>query len=364
MKYVPHNWLGLGNALNWLGRTEDAFEAYSKAEEIPEVALSATVNKGLLLIRRGDLPAGFRLFERRWDLPILGGAKPASDRPLWLGETSLAGKVLYIHWEQGLGDTIHFCRYVSMAADAGARVILEVPHHLYRLMGTLRGVDQLILGGQPIPDHDLRCPTVSLPLAFNTTIDTIPGDVPYLSADPQAAAVWKERLRDIKGKRIGLIWAGESRIGDIDTVNADRRRSTTLMKLAPLADVADCAFFSLQLGPPAAQAKSPPAGMTLHDYTSELRDFADTAALVENLDLVISVDTSPAHLAGAIGKPVWLLNRFDTCWRWFMERSDTPWYPTMRIFRQPKPGDWDSVVTAIAAALAEFAATDQPPGQP
>jgi hypothetical protein len=198
---------------------------------------------------------------------------------------------------------------------------------------------------------------MSLPLAFATTMVTIPAVIPYLRADPAAAETWRERLQAIKGRKIGLIWAGSSRGGlGASVMAADRRRSLPLAQLAPVTSVSGCAFFSLQLGPPAEQVMHAPAGMVLHDLTAELNDFADTAALVENLDLVISVDTSTAHLAGAMGKPVWLMNRFDTCWRWFLDREDSPWYPTVRIFRQPQPGDWDSVIRSVAAALREFAA--------
>jgi hypothetical protein len=316
----------------------------------------ATYDKAVLLILLGDLSAGLRLHERRWDL-LKGEFQPKSAQPLWLGETSITGKVLYLHREQGLGDTLQFCRYATLAAQAGAQVILEVESTLVRLISTLQGVARVIAEDDPVPDHDLRCPIMSLPLAFGTTIETIPAETPYLRADPSDTETWRDRLQDVKGKKVGLIWAGSSRTGlGAGVMAADRRRSLPLAKLAPVMSVAGCTFFSLQLGPPAEQARHAPGGMVLHDHTAELHDFADTAALVENLDLVISVDTSPAHLAGAMGKPVWLLNRFDTCWRWFLDREDSPWYPTMRIFRQPQPGDWDSVIHALAAALREFAA--------
>jgi hypothetical protein len=242
-----------------------------------------------------------------------------------------------------------------MAARAGAQVILEVESTLVRLISSLQGVTRVIAEDDPVPDHDLRCPIMSLPLAFGTTIETIPAGVPYLHADPADAAMWRGRLQDIKGKKVGLVWSGASRIGlGAGIVAADRRRSIALDRLAPVSSVPGCTFFSLQLGAAAEQSKQTRPGMALRDHTGELSDFADTAALVENLDLVISVDTSTAHLAGAMGKPVWLLNRFDTCWRWFLEREDSPWYPTMRIFRQKQPGDWDPVIRSVASALREF----------
>jgi tetratricopeptide (TPR) repeat protein len=347
--------VGLGLALQWCGQYDEALSAFDRVIELQRGLALATYDKAVLLILLGDLPTGLRLHERRWDL-LKGEFQPKSTQPLWLGETGVEGKVLYVHREQGLGDTLQFCRYATLAARAGAQVILEVESTLVRLISTLQGVGRVIAENDPVPHHDLRCPIMSLPLAFGTTVKTIPAEIPYLHADPAAAATWRDRLQEIKGKRVGLIWAGSSRIGlGAGIVAADKRRSVALAKLAPVTAVSGCAFFSLQLGPPAEQATYAPACMVLHDYTRELDDFADTAALVENLDLVISVDTSTAHLAGAMGKPVWLLNRFDTCWRWFLDREDSPWYPTMRIFRQPQSGDWDSVIRSVTAALREFA---------
>ena len=196
---------------------------------------------------------------------------------------------------------------------------------------------------------------MSLPAAFGTTLDDIPGQTPYLLADPAKVALWRERLVPIQGVRVGLVWAGDARGGDAELVATDRRRSMALATLAPLLRVSECGFVSLQLGPPAAQARTLPHGMVLHDHTRLIGDFADTAALIETLDLVISVDTSTLHLAGALGKPVWLLNRFDTCWRWLTDRTDSPWYPTLRQFRQKRPGDWDGVIQDVAPALKKFA---------
>jgi hypothetical protein len=314
------------------------------------------MNKAMLLMRLGDLPTGLSLYERRWE--VLGpDYRHKSEQPLWLGNISLQGERLFIYWEQGFGDTLQFCRYVALAAKAGAEVILGVQQPLLRLMSTLEGVSRIIGPGDEVPDHDLRCPMMSLPLAFGTTIETIPAEIPYLRADPDDVAAWRHRLAGITAKRIGLVWAGEAQIGAIDALAADKRRSTMLAALAPLATIPGCIFFSLQLGPTADQAVHPPAGMILHDFTSELKDFADTAALIESLDLVISVDTAPAHLAGALGKPVFLLNRFDTCWRWLFNRADIDWYPSMRIFRQPEPHDWATPIRAAADALRVFAAT-------
>jgi tetratricopeptide (TPR) repeat protein len=352
--FDPKAAVGAGIALIWTGKFDEAFASFDIMIKRPDPAPFAIYDKSMLFNLLGDLPTGFRLGEVRWSLPDRSFPEKSS-QPVWLGETDLAGKTLYIHPEQGLGDTLQFSRYATLAAKAGARVILEAPKPLLRLFATLKGNPQLIQEGDAVPDHDLQSATMSLPLAFGTTVESIPAEVPYLNADPLAANLWRDRLRDFQVKKIGLVWAGSARAGLHPAVlAADRRRSITLAKLAPLTAIPGCAFFSLQLGPSSEQSLHPPSGMALYDFTDELTDFADTAALVENLDLVISVDTSTAHLAGAMGKPVWLLNRFDTCWRWFLDREDSPWYPSMRIFRQPSPGAWDYVIHKVAVALTAF----------
>ena len=213
--------------------------------------------------------------------------------------------------------------------------------------------------GDALGAFDLQCPLMSLPLAFGTTLETIPAAVPYLHADPRAAARWRARLAALPGVKIGLVWAGNPRSFNWIAAEMDRRRSIALARFAPLASVGGISLISLQKDAAGAQAREPPSGMTIHDWTDELTDFADTAALVQALDLVIGVDTSVVHVAGALGKPVWILNRYGACWRWLRERSDTPWYPTARLFRQPRPGDWDAVMAEVCGALPEFVATAQ-----
>ncbi len=200
---------------------------------------------------------------------------------------------------------------------------------------------------------------MSLPLAFQTDLATIPSAVPYLSADPDQAAFWRRRLEPFPGLLVGVVWAGEPRVFQPQASAIDRRRSIALERLAPLADVPGVTFVSLQKGEPAAQLRGSAFAPVMLDWMEEMNDFAATAALVEALDLVISVDTSVAHLAGALGKPVWLLNRFDTCWRWLLDRNDSPWYPSLWQFRQPKPGDWDSVLTQLRSALGNLARSRQ-----
>jgi hypothetical protein len=215
----------------------------------------------------------------------------------------------------------------------------------------------VVARGEPLPDFDSHCPMLSLPLALGTTRATIPAAIPYLHADDAQVAAWNKRLAASGGPelRVGLVWAGNPRLHMPAAAAIDRRRSVPAELLMPLAGLSGLRFFSLQKGGPAA-----PAGFPLTDVMAEMADFADTAALVATLDLVISVDTAVAHLAAALGKPVWLLNRFDTCWRWLRHREDSPWYPTVRLFRQPQPGDWDSVIEKVKGELCRLVAGHSP----
>lgn len=352
---MPEAAAGLGSALQWCGRHQDAKAAMERGMAVPGCAALAKNNLASLLLLLGDLPAGLRFHEDRW-AALPGWFRRRSPLPVWNGQSSLGGKTLYIQAEQGLGDIIQFSRYASLAAEKGARVILEVYPELRILAETLPGIDRVICESDPVPDHDLWCPLLSLPHAFGTTMDTIPAPASYLRAEPGAAGAWRRRLASARGVKVGLVWAGSSRLVDTNLTADSQRKATTLNALAPLAAVPGCSFYSLQLGPPANEAESPPPGLDLRDHTGELKSFADTAALIDALDLVITIDTSVAHLTGAMGKPVWLLNRFATDWRWFLDRPDSPWYPSMRIFRQPAPRDWATPIAAAARALRDFAA--------
>jgi Flp pilus assembly protein TadD len=333
----------LGMALGRLGNADEAEACYRAAlQRAPDLA-ELHESLGLTLLRVGKLDEGWAEYEWRLRAPT---APRRFVQPQWAGEP-LGDRVLLIHAEQGFGDTIQFCRYVDRIA-ASARVVLEVPDPLVRLLAGRLGGAHIIAHGAPLPPFDLHCPMLSLPFVFRTTLETVPNQMPYLAADPARAAAWRERLAPLGGKRVGIVWAGRP------THLADRRRSLGLASLAPLADVPGISFVSLQTGPAAMQARRPPPGMVLHDWTAELGDFAETAALVGGLDLLIAVDTAVAHLAGALGRPVWLLNRFDGCWRWLTARDDSPWYPTLRQFRQTQPGDWDTVLRAVTAALADY----------
>jgi hypothetical protein len=346
-----HN--NLGVSLMAVGGLDEAVEAFRRAIALKPDLADAHNNLGMTLLQNGRFEEGWAEYEWRWKTRqhLAGGAR-RFEAPLWNGE-AIGSRVILLHAEQGLGDTLQFCRYAPVVAATG-RTVLEVQPPLVRLLSGLRGVIEVVARGDALPSFDLQCPLLSLPRALGTTLDTIPAATPYLAADPALARVWRERLSRLDGLRVGLVWAGGKKL-DPAWAAADRRRSVALDTMAPLGDVAGVSFVSLQKGEPASQALNPPNGMAVYDSTADLHDFADTAALIDVLDLVISVDTAVAHLAGALGKPVWLVNRFDTDWRWLLNRDDSPWYPTLRQFRQRAPGDWHSVFLRVREALLQVA---------
>jgi tetratricopeptide (TPR) repeat protein len=349
-------WSNLGLAQIDLDQHAQALSSYERALALDPASVEARWNQSLCLLRMGRFEAGWRQYESRWERTRIKAGTRGFAQPLWLGDFSIDGKTILLHAEQGLGDTLQFCRYAALVSKLGAKVVLEVPAPLVRLMSTLDGVDELIEAGQPLPPFDCHCPLLSLPLAFATDEASIPSATPYLSADTGLAHGWRGRVDAQAGRRlkVGLVWAGENRSHVAELRKIDARRSIALERFAPILDVPDVCFFSLQKGAAVSQLSSGSFGERVVDYTEDLHDFADTAALAANLDLVISVDTSTAHLAGALNRPVWILNRFDTCWRWLLERSDTPWYRSARLFRQPALGDWDSVMQAARNALIEL----------
>jgi hypothetical protein len=347
--------VNLGFLLMRLGRRRQAIACYRTALRLHPESAVAHVNLGMALLSLGDLENGWTAYEWRWQTPAGRRLRRDFRQPQWTGQRA-QGCTLLIHAEQGFGDTLQFCRYASLAKARGLRVVLEVPAALVRLLRGLSGVSAVIAEGESLPHFDLHCPMLSLPLALSTTLATVPGATPYLFADPPEAAAWRARLAALgPAPRVGLVWAGAHRADDPLAAGIDRRRSMQREQMTRLLDVPDIVFFSLQMGgtqPDCIEHPRKGNGKPgLIDYTGALRDFADTAALVANLDLVIAVDTAVAHLAGALGKPVWLLDRFDHCWRWLAGRVDSPWYPTMRIYRQPAPGDWDAVLRAVARDL-------------
>jgi Flp pilus assembly protein TadD len=334
-------------------RPEEAEQCCRDALALRPDYPEARANLALALLMMGRLDEGWREYEARWDVEAMSAPLPALPKPRWTGQR-LNGETVLLYAEQGFGDTLQFCRYAPMVAAAGGRVVLVVPKPLLRLMRTLDGVAEVLSEDDPLlPPYDYHCPLLSLPFAFGTTLETIPAPVPYLRADPSD---WTDALAALPGLKVGLVWAGRSRAEQPHAVAIDRRRSMRLADMAPLFSVPNVSLVSLQLGPPARQMQHPPDGAVLHDFSSGLADWSDTAALIAGLDLVIAVDTAVCHLAGALGKPVWMLNRFDSCWRWFIGRDDTPWYPTMRQFRQTRGGDWTGVIARVRTVLADLAA--------
>jgi Flp pilus assembly protein TadD len=308
---------------------------------------------GMALLLSGKFREGWAEYEWRWRTRRAAVEARRFPLPAWGGER-IGDKTVLVHAEQGLGDTLQFCR---LASHVPARdIILEVQRPLVRLLSTLPGPRMVIARGETLPPHDLHCSIMSLPYALETTVHTIPAEIPYLRPDPRDVDHWRRRLTELPGLRVGLCWAGGRSPTNGEQNRDDDRRSLHLTALAPFAAIEGISFVSLQTGPPAAQAMQPPGGMNLHDFTAALHDFADTAALIECLDLIISTDTATPHLAGALGKPVWLMIRADACFRWLQDRDDSPWYPTMRLFRQPAPGDWGSVISRVRDALRHVGA--------
>ncbi|HEX8964467.1 MAG TPA: tetratricopeptide repeat protein [Rhodocyclaceae bacterium] len=351
--------VNFGVTLQLLGRHAAATDRYEQAVAVAPDNARAHWNLALCSLLLGDFARGWREFEWRWR--YRGVPDDRLPQPRWTGTQSLQGKTIVLDAEQGLGDTLQFCRYAEPLAQLGASVILRVPRPLVGLLATVPGAAGAIAEDEPLPAFDFRCPMMSAPLALKTTLETIPARIPYLHSDAAKCARWAQRIGDAGGLRVGLVWSGGFRADQPDTWEVNRRRNVPLAKLAALA-LPGVRFFSLQKGEEAVaqlrELQATRGDPAIADFTAELHDFSDTAALVDNLDLVVSVDTATAHLAGALGKEVWLLNRFDTCWRWLLDRRDSPWYPGLRLFRQASPGDWDGVVAAVRAALAERLARD------
>lgn len=358
----PDPLMNRATALGELCRFAEAVADYEACLALRPGAPQVMVNSGTAYLTLGDYKKGWERYEQRWRMTGPGRFVEYHDfpQPAWDG-APLDGRTILLVCEQGLGDSLQFCRFAAQVKAAGAgRVILRTEQALGRLMTSLKGVDQVVLRGGDLPPFDVYASLMSLPYLLGCTLDTVPADIPYLSPDPADAERWAERLGDRKRPRVGLVWSGGFRRDTPELWNVNSRRNIPLPMLAAFAGAA-VDFYSLQKGEEAEQELADLAaagwgGPEITNFAADFGDFADTAAFVQSLDLVIAVDTSTAHLAGALGKPVWLLNRFDTCWRWLLDRTDSPWYPTVRQFRQPRLGDWESVVAEARAALDQFAA--------
>jgi tetratricopeptide (TPR) repeat protein len=344
-------WNNRGYALAALNRTGEALASYDRAIAIRKDYADAHFNRALALLLTGDLRRGFEQYEWRWRR---SGMPPqrGPGRPLWLGEYPLQRKAILLQAEQGLGDTIQFARYVPMLARAGAAVMLEVQSALKPLLASIEGAAAVVARGEALPAFDVHCPLGSLPLALRTEPTTIPAATPYLVPDPARLAKWRARLDPVARPRVAIAWLGSAAHPN------DRNRSLPFARLAPILS-APARFIAIQRDLRPEESAALAADARVLHLGEELDDFADTAAVAALADLIISVDTSTAHLAGALARPTWILLPFAPDWRWGLQGDLSAWYPTARLFRQPAPGDWDGVIAEVAAALARLPASDQ-----
>jgi tetratricopeptide (TPR) repeat protein len=335
---------GLGNALKNLGRLDDAIAAHNTAIGHQPDYAQGHINLGIGLLLSGDITNGWAEYEWRWRKAENEAALLGFSKPQWQGE-EVNGQTILLHAEQGLGDTIQFCRYATLIAARGARVLLQAPRSLLTALSGLEGVDRVIAAGEPLPPFDIHCPLMSLPHIFGTGLATIPAPFSYIPINEAKRRNWQQRLSPTAGRRIGIVWAGNPQHGN------DRNRSLPFAALAPLWNIPGIRWYSLQVGERRADLDATPPGV-IEDLSPSLDDFAQTAAAISQLDLVLTVDTSVAHLAGAIGHPTWVMLPFVPDWRWLMGRQDSPWYPSVRLFRQVQYGAWGSVIHSVEAALA------------
>lgn len=342
-------WHGRGCALAALNRHDEAIASYAKARAAGKDDADIHFNEALALLTLGDYRSGFEKYESRWRRTGMPAQK-SRGRPLWRGEYPLSRKTVLLHAEQGLGDTIQFARYVPLLAASGANIALEVPGELSALMRRLDGVAHIVARGEAPPPYDVHCPLGSLPLALRTEPDSVPARIPYLSADASSLAKWSARLSGLVRPRVALAWSGNP-----DHFN-DRNRSVPFARLVPLL-AAPARFLSIQRDLRSADAEKLAAESRVAHVGGELENFTDTAAVIALADLVIAADTAVAHLAGAMGRPLWVLLPFAPDWRWTLDGESSPWYPAARLFRQTAIGDWDGVIDRVATELARFATT-------
>ncbi len=337
----------LGCALRAVGEPAQAIACYDRALAQQPGFAQARWNRALANLSLGRLAEAWEDHEWRWQVP--GFPSPARDfaAKLWNG-ADIAGQTILLHAEQGFGDTLQALRYVAAVSARGAKVVLEVPRELQRLALHLPGVHRVLARGEALPQFDTHAPLLSLPRAFATTLETIPASIPYLAPPPSETARWRDRLAALPGLRVGLVWAGRPTHGN------DANRSMALSDLTPLLAVPGVSFVSLQTGPRAADLAALPHGTVL-DVSADLQDFADTAAALQALDALVSVDTSVVHLAGALGRPAHVLLPFAPDWRWLLGRADSPWYPSLRLRRQAARGDWAAPLASVAAAIGQHA---------
>jgi tetratricopeptide (TPR) repeat protein len=346
----------IANVMYRLCRLDEGIAYNREAIRLKPDFATAHWNLGLSLLCQGKLADGWKEYNWRTKVRDLAGNCREFPQPMWDGG-DLHGKTILLHAEQGVGDTFQFIRFLPQVKARGGKILFDCGEQLMRLLKANFQVDQWIATGEPLPPFDVHCPMLSLPVSLGTTLETIPQNMPYIQADAELSRQWKARLNEqVKGqagKKIGLVWAGRPQHAN------DHNRSIALSALLPILQLQGITqdsgrrpvFFSLQKSQAAEQIQSLPVQFRPIDLTGDLHDFADTAAMIANLDLVIAVDTSVVHLAGAMNKPVWMLVPFSPDWRWMLNRADSPWYPSLRIFRQQRPGDWNHPIAAIVDAL-------------
>jgi tetratricopeptide (TPR) repeat protein len=350
----PHHssaYTNRGNALRNLQRYEEARESYDQSISLQPGNARARFCKAQLELGLGNFQSGWPLYESRWQLEEVHPHRRNFPQASWLGSEPIEGKTILLHSEQGLGDTIQFSRYVPLLAERGAEVVLEVPRSIARLMAGLTGGATIVAAGDRLPAFDLHCPLLSVPGLVGTTVESVPARVPYLAADAKLVAQWRERLPP-GGIRIGIVWQGNPS-GAID-----RGRSAPLAHFAPLARLPGIRLVSLQQHHGLEQLDRLPAGMAVEtlgpDFDSGPDAFVDAAAVIMGLDFVISTDTAIVHLAGALGRPVWVALKAAPHWTWMVDRDDSPWYPSARLFRQTRDGDWRDVFERMAAKMTDL----------
>jgi len=333
--------------LHELQRFEEALASYERSLALRPDYAEAVWNKALTLLLLGDFERGWPLYEWRWRHPKTRLHARNFGQPVWLGEAPITGRTILIHSEQGFGDALQFCRYAAWLADLGARVIVEVPRPLVGLLRSLRGASQVIAAGDTLPAFDVHCPMMSLPLAFRTTVASMPLPRGYLAADPTRVVYWSARLDERFGpgasRRIGIAWSGSAAYG------RDALRSLSFEQFARALPRGDQVYVALQKD---IRDSDRAALATRPDVHLLAEDFAETAAVIEGLDCVISTDTSIAHLAGALGKPVSILLSRVPDWRWMLDREDSPWYASARLYRQSVAGEWDPVLEQVRQAVS------------
>jgi len=343
---LPQVWYNLGKCYGEAGQPLNALDAYNRQLELDGGHPSARWNRSLVNLALGNFQDGWRDYELRWQATPAAVGRRKFTIPAWTGEP-LNGKTLFIYAEQGLGDTIQFIRYAPLVVERGACVIVECQPELVRLIQSMPSIEKVIPQGSPTPSCDYQIAMMSLPLAFQTRLETIPSNTPYLFAEQNESLKWQQRVACQSGRRkFGLVWAGGQQHP------RDSRRSLKLQQLAPLAQFEQIDWISLQKGEAASQVAE--SSFSLKDWTCELDDMSSTASLIMALDGVVAVDTAVAHLAGALGKPVWLLLPYVSDFRWLLGREDTPWYPHMKLVRQPASGDWDGTINKLCALLKDW----------